>query len=81
VLCQKGERQVARRSIGQERFGFAGRERVTASLDAPVSLIDWSPVAVLLDPLSIPQPRGGPALPRLPMFKALLLSILHDYPM
>jgi IS5 family transposase len=77
---KKGERQVARRPIGQERFGFAGRERVTASLDAPVSLIDWSPVAMLLDPL-YPAAKGGPAWSRLAMFKALLLSIGTTCPM
>lgn len=42
---QEGERKVAQRSIGQERFGFAGRDRAASSLDAPVSLIEWSPVA------------------------------------
>ena len=68
---------MARRSIGQERFGFAGRERAASSLDALVSLIEWSPVAVLLDPL-YPAAKGEPAWPPLAMFKALLLSIWYD---
>jgi transposase, IS5 family len=68
---------VAQRSIGQERFGFVGREQTTSSLDALVSLIDWSQVAVLLDPL-YPASKGEPAWPPLAMFKALLLSIWYD---
>ena len=68
---------MVQRSIGQERFGFAGRERATSSLDALVSLIDWSAVAVLLDPL-YPASKGEPAWPPLAMFKALLLSIWYD---
>lgn len=68
---------MAHRSIGQERFGFAGRERTTSSLDALVSLIDWSTVAALLDPL-YPASRGEPAWPPLAMFRALLLSIWYD---
>ncbi|MEW9854470.1 hypothetical protein [Novosphingobium sp. M1R2S20] len=37
-------------SIGQERFGFAGRARSAgASLDEFGELIDWAPVAALLD--------------------------------
>ena len=68
---------MAHRSIGQERFGFGGRGRATSSLDTLVSLIDWSPVAVLLDPL-YPASKGEPAWPPLAMFKALLLSIWYD---
>ncbi|QDK31516.1 IS5 family transposase [Sphingomonas sp. IC081] len=68
---------MARRSIGQERFCFAGRERAASSLDALISLIDWSSVAVLLDPL-YPATKGEPAWPPLAMFKALLLSIWYD---
>lgn len=68
---------MARRSIGQEQFAFAGRERATSSLDALVSLIDWSPVSGLLDPL-YPAAKGEPAWPPLAMFKALLLSIWYD---
>lgn len=68
---------MAQRSIGQERFGFAGRERAASSLDTLVSLIDWSPVAALLDPL-YPAAKGEPAWPPVSMFKALLLSIWYD---
>jgi IS5 family transposase len=68
---------MARRSIGQERFGFVGRGRAASSLDTLVSLIDWSPVAGLLDPL-YPAAKGEPAWPPLAMFKALLLSIWYD---
>ena len=68
---------MAQRSIGQERFGFAGRERATSSFDALESLIDWSPVALLLDPL-YSAAKGEPAWPPLAMFKALLLSIWYD---
>ena len=47
---------MAQRSIGQEQFGFARRERSASSLDSLVSLIDWSSVGVLLDPLySLPR--------------------------
>jgi len=73
----EGERQVARRSIGQEQFGFAGRERAASSLDALISLIDWSEVAMVLDPL-YPASKGEPAWPPLAMFRALLLSIWYD---
>jgi hypothetical protein len=68
---------MARGSIGQERFGFAGRERAASSLGALVSLIDWNPVAALLDPL-YPAAKGEPAWPPLAMFKALPLSIWYD---
>lgn len=65
---------MAHRSIGQEGFGFAGRTRSASSLDELGKLIDWGPVAVLLDPL-YSATRGEPAWPPLAMFKALLLSI------
>ena len=68
---------MARRSIGQERFGFAGRGRGASSLDTLAALIDWNRVAVLLDPL-YPAAKGEPAWPPLAMFKALLLSIWYD---
>jgi IS5 family transposase len=68
---------VAHRSIGQEPFGFGGRARSSSSLDALVTLIDWSAVAALLDPL-YPATKGEPAWPPLAMFKALLLSIWYD---
>jgi len=68
---------MARRSIGQERFGFAGRERVATSLDALASLIDWSVVDAHLASL-YPASKGEPAWPPLAMFRALLLSIWYD---
>lgn len=68
---------MAHRSIGQERFGFAGRMRSTSSLDTLAALIDWSSVAALLDQL-YPAAKGEPAWPPLAMFKALLLSIWYD---
>jgi IS5 family transposase len=46
-------------------------------LDEIGKLIDWRPVAVLLDPLDSAS-RGEPAWPPLAMFKALLLSIWYD---
>lgn len=68
---------MAHRSIGQERFGFAGRTRPASSLDELGKLIDWRPVAALLDPL-YSATKGEPAWPPLAMFKALLLSIWYD---
>ncbi|MCT2400109.1 MULTISPECIES: transposase [Novosphingobium] len=68
---------MAQRSIGQEQVGFAGRERAASSLDALVSLIDGSQVAMLIDPL-YPAAKGEPAWPPLAMLRALLLSIWYD---
>lgn len=68
---------MAHRSIGQERFGFAGRGRSASSLDELGKLIEWSAVAALLDPL-YSAAKGEPAWPPLAMFKALLLSIWYD---
>ena len=68
---------MAHRSIGQERFGFAGPARPASSLDDLGKLIDWSPVAALLDPL-YSATKGEHAWPPLAMFKALLLSIWYD---
>ena len=68
---------MARRSIGQEQFGFAGREAAASSLDALVSLIAWNQVDELLDPI-YPATKGEPAWPPLAMFRALLLSIWYD---
>ena len=68
---------MAHRSIGQEQFGFAGRAGPSSSLDTLVSLIDWMPVAALLDEL-YPATKGEPAWPPLAMFRALLLSIWYD---
>lgn len=68
---------MAHRSIGQERFGFVGRERSTSSLDTLASLLDWSLVSQPLDGL-YPAAKGEPAWPPLAMFKALLLSMWYD---
>lgn len=68
---------MAHRSIGQERFGFAGRGSLGSSLDDLGKLIDWSCVAALLDRL-YPTAKGEPAWPPLAMFKAQLLSIWYD---
>lgn len=68
---------MAHRSIGQERFGFAGRAGASSSLDELGKLIDWEAVARVLDPLYCAA-KGEPAWPPLAMFKALLLSIWYD---
>ena len=68
---------MSHRSIGQERFGFAGRSGSGSSLDELGKLIDWDQVCELLDPLYSAS-KGEPAWPRIAMFKALLLSIWYD---
>lgn len=68
---------MAHRSIGQERFGFAGRGRSASSLDELGKLIDWEPISVLFDSL-YRATKGEPAWPPLAMFKALLLSVWYD---
>lgn len=68
---------MAHRSIGQERFGFAGPNRPASTLEDLGKLIDWSPVGELLDPL-YSATKGEPAWPPLAMFRALLLSIWYD---
>jgi IS5 family transposase len=73
----RGELDVAHRSIGQERFCFGGRVRPASSLDELGKLIDWRPVAALLDSL-YSATKGEPAWPPVAMFKALLLTIWYD---
>ncbi|WP_257558187.1 transposase [Sphingobium sp. CFD-2] len=68
---------MVHRSIGQERFGFAGRMRPRSSLDELAKLIHWQPVEALLNPL-YSAAKGEPAWRPLAMFKALLLSIWYD---
>lgn len=68
---------MAKRSIGQEHFGFAGRSRPSSTLDELGKLVDWNAVAALLDGL-YPATKGEPAWPPLAMVKALLLSIWYD---
>lgn len=68
---------MAHCSIGQERFGFAGRMKSRSSLDTLAALIDWSSVSALLDQ-RYPAAKGEPARTPLAMFKALLLSIWYE---
>ena len=68
---------MAHRGIGQERFGFSAQSRSFSSLDGLSRLIDWDPVAALLEPL-YPAAKGEPAWPPLAMFKALLLAVWYD---
>ena len=68
---------MSHRSIGQERFGFAGRGGSGSALDELGKLIDWDQVSKLLDPL-YSATKGEPAWPPIAMFKALLLSIWYD---
>ncbi len=65
------------RSIGQEGLSFATTSRSSSTLDKLSELIDWTPVACLLEPL-YPASKGEPAWPPLAMFKALLLAVWHD---
>jgi IS5 family transposase len=53
---------VSHRSIGQERFGFAGRNGSGSSLDELGELIDWDEVSGLLD-LLYSATKGEPAWP------------------
>lgn len=65
------------RSIGQEGLSFATTSRSSLTLDKLSELIDWAPIACLLEPL-YPASKGEPAWPPLAMFKALLLAVWHD---
>jgi len=51
--------------------------RHNTSLEQISRLIDWKPVAAMLDPL-YPAAKGEPAWPPLAMFKALLLAVWYD---
>lgn len=69
---------MARRQIGQESFGFAqGKSGRNARLDAIDAVLDWTPIAALLDGIHA-SPKGEPAWPPLALFKALLLGLWHD---
>ena len=68
---------MAHRSIDQERFDFAERPQAASALDDLAQLLDWGPVAALLEPL-YPAAKGEPAWPALAMFRALLLSVWYD---
>lgn len=63
--------------IGRDRFGLVKRAGSRSPLDELSDLIDWRPVAALLDRL-YSAPKGEPAWPPLAMFKALLLSVWYD---
>ena len=71
------EAEMAHRSIGQERLGFASESRSASSLDELAGLIDWVEVAALLGGIHS-NAKGEAAWPPLAMFKALLLSIWYD---
>jgi IS5 family transposase len=69
---------MARRRIGQESFGFVqGEGSRNGRLDALGAVIDWAPVAKLLDDIHA-SAKGEPAWPPLALFKALLLGLWHD---
>ncbi len=68
---------MARRRIGQERFGFATDRDQRSSLDDLVKLIDWTPIDCALRVISCAA-KGEPAWPPLSLFKAMLLSIWYD---
>jgi IS5 family transposase len=68
---------VAQRSIGQEGLSFTATSRSSSTLDRLSALIDWAPVARLLEPL-YPASKGEPVWPPLAMFQALLLAMWHD---
>lgn len=68
---------MAHRRIGQERFDFGAGARPASSLDSLAELIDWRPVAALLEPL-YRAIKGEPAWPPVAMFRALLLSVWYD---
>ena len=68
---------MAYRSIGQESLGILPLPRPSSALDKLSELIDWSPIATLLEPL-YPAIKGEPAWPPLAMFRALLLTVWYD---
>lgn len=71
------EASVARRTIGQQGFGFSQRERPRSTLDEIAALIEWEPIAKLLGRL-YPATKGEPAWPPLAMFRAMLLAVWYD---
>lgn len=68
---------MARRTIGQEGFGFSERERPRSTLDEISALVGWEPVSRLLEQL-YPATKGEPAWPPLAMFRAMLLAVWYD---
>jgi IS5 family transposase len=71
------EAGVARRTIGQQGFGFSEHERARSTLDEISALVEWEPISRLLGPL-YPATKGEPAWPPLAMFKAMLLAVWYD---
>ena len=68
---------MAYRPIGQENLDVTIPSRPLSSLDRLSRLLDWGPIASLLEPL-YPATKGEPAWPPLAMFKALLLTVWYD---
>jgi transposase, IS5 family len=68
---------MARRSIGQERFGFDRETDRLMGLDELLSALDFSAPAELLSPV-YSAAKGEPAWPPLALFKALLLATWYD---
>jgi IS5 family transposase len=68
---------MARRSIGQERFGFDRAADRLMGLDELMSALDFSVPAQLLSPV-YSAAKGEPAWPPLALFKALLLATWYD---
>lgn len=65
---------MAQRSIGRQRFGFASNRWPVSSPDELARLIDWRPVAALLEAL-YRWAKSELARPPQPMFEALLMSV------
>lgn len=68
---------MAHRRIGQEHLGFSAAAKDRSSLDDIIKVIDWAPIALILDGIHA-SPKGEPAWPPLAMFKALLLAMWYD---
>lgn len=69
---------MARRRIGQERFGFGGsRASCRSSLDEVAALVDWAEIDNALAGISSAT-KGEPGWPPLALFRALLLAAWHD---
>jgi IS5 family transposase len=69
---------MARRRIGQERFGFDSHiSRATRSLDEILTLIDWAELDRSLAGISASS-KGEKGWPPLALFRALLLATWHD---
>ena len=67
---------MARRTIGQERFGFSAIDK-RSELDALSELIEWQKTDALLSPIS-DAAKGEQGWPPLCLLKALLLARWYD---